>query len=128
MAKTLESISIDHLYQHCLDNISTIREIIAPLTNYTLIQMSDYAWDKLDLYFDGDSLSVLYTIEELISQRRFSLESVDLVLHGKKAFHTTTLQQMCVISDVRQGAYLKRKELKLYFERFQKLFSISIKT
>ena len=90
--------------------------------------MSDYAWDKLDLYFDGDSLSVLYTIEELISQRRFSLESVDLVLHGKKTFHTTTLQQMCVISAVRQGAYLKRKELKLYFERFQKLFSISIKT
>ena len=41
------------------------------------------AWDKLDLHSDGDSLSLLYTIEELISQRRFSLESVDLVLEGK---------------------------------------------
>ena len=79
----LELISMDHLYQHCLDNIHRIREIIAPLTDYTLVQMSDYAWDKLDLYFDGDSLSVLYTIEELISQKRFLLESVDLILEGK---------------------------------------------
>ena len=48
-SSTFEHISIEQLYFHCYNNIPRVREILAPLTNFTLIEMSDYAWDKLDL-------------------------------------------------------------------------------
>ena len=66
--------------------------------------------------------------EEIICQRGFSLESLDTILERRQNFSNKTLQQICVVSATRIGGYLKRKELKEYFERFPNCFLYYLKS
>ena len=124
-------------------NIPRVREILVPLTDETIIAMSDYVWEQVWDIFAADSFSILSAVKENICQRLFSSESVEAVLgrrqnfsnktlqesveavlERRQNFSNKTLQQICVVSVTPKGGYLKRKELKEYFERFPNCFCI----
>ena len=42
-----------YLYQYCVMNIPRIREIVVPLTDETIIVMSDYVWVQVWDIFDS---------------------------------------------------------------------------
>ena len=122
--ENLSIISMKYLYQYCVNNIPRVREILVPLTDETIIAMSDYVWEQVWDIFDADSFSIL----PIICQRGFSLESLDTILERRHNFSNKTLQQICVLSATRIGGYLKRKELKEYFERFPNCFWYYLKS
>ena len=57
--ENLSIISMKYLYQYCVNNIPRVREILVPLTDETIIAMSDYVWEQVWDIFDADSFSIL---------------------------------------------------------------------
>ena len=86
-------------------------------SNVTFIAISDYVQEQVWEIFDSDSLSILTTVEKIICQRKFSLESVDAVLERRQNF----ISNVHCLSHA-NSSLLEKKGIKNIFRKFSNCF------